>query len=187
MWMNQENNSAHHCWLPPPRVGLSSWISVSVSIVVHDIVNCLFFNASYNFNICLQNRRVFFNRFSWLIKNKFNYIVAVLFCLPFLIFLKLSFKYLFKKNTRNTTFISYTLCMNMRYSKIEVLFCNCFLFQSCHLFFWHLWTFCIVLRGASWRCLCFMHKWKIKAINDVKDCDLPIQDDCKNVEDYLNI
>lgn len=132
MWRKQQNNSAHRCRLPPPSCCLSGWILVSVSIVVHDIVNCLFFNASYNINICLHNGRVFFNRFSWLIQNKCNYIFAVLFCLPFLIFLKSSLNIYFKKNTLHTTFISYILCMNMRYSKIEVLFCKCFLFQSCH-------------------------------------------------------
>lgn len=29
----------------------------------------------------------------------------------------------------------------------------------------------IVLRDTSWRCLCLMHKWKIKAINDINVCD----------------
>lgn len=112
----------------------------------------------------------FFHRFSWLIKNKCSCIFTVLFCLPFLIFLKVKFKYLFKKyfihDISKLHLLHEYAAFRHRGSLLSLFSLSIMSFIS--LTFMDIF---IVLRGVSWRCLCLMHKWKIKAINDINVYD----------------
>lgn len=94
------------------------------------------------------------------VKNKYNNIFAVLFCL-FLIFLKSSLIFFFLK----IHYISNTLCMNMRNSKREVLVCDFFfpLFFNDFIYLFNVdYEYFVLFSGAAWRCLFHaqMEKWK---------------------------
>lgn len=112
----------------------------------------------------------FFHRFSWLIKNKCSCIFAVLFCLPFSHILKVKFKYLFKiyfMHDISKLHLLHEYAAFRHRGSLWSLF-SLSIMSSISLTFMDIF---LILRDTSWRCLCLMHKWKIKAINDINVCD----------------